>query len=311
MSVPRFFYDDTYTGAIDDESRFPRHRYRLVREALEQRGLAGRWLQIEPPRRATIEELELVHDSEYVENFLTGHLADDQVRRIGFRPWTDAFVERTLRLTGGTLAAYEQIADGAVIAGNLAGGTHHAFADAGAGYCVFNDIAICARRALREDVADEVVIIDLDVHQGDGTASLFEREARVATYSLHCAENFPFRKQSSDRDVAVDEGSGDEIYLDRLRGTLPNFLETHRPDLVIYQAGVDALGADRHGRLELTLRGLRRRNRLVIEWVDKLDAPLLITMGGGYAEPITRSVTAHADVFEAAVRRDSTKPVAN
>lgn len=311
MSVPRFFYDETYTGAIDDDSRFPKHRYRLVRETLEKRGLAGRWLQLEHPRRATVEELELVHDSEYVENFLTGRLADDQVRKIGFRPWTDTFVERTLRLTGGTLEAYDQIADGAAVAGNLAGGTHHAFADDGAGYCVFNDIAICATRALREGVADQVVIIDLDVHQGDGTASLFEQEPRVATYSLHCAENFPFRKRSSDRDVTVAENSGDEVYLAKLHETLPDFLESYRPALVIYQAGVDALAADRHGRLELTRRGLRRRNRMVFEWVDTLNVPLLITMGGGYAEPITRSVAAHADVFEAAVRRDTTNPVAN
>ncbi len=311
MSVPQFFYDDTYTGAIDDQSRFPKNRYRLVREALEQRGLAGRWLRLERPRRVTVEELELVHNSNYVENFLTGRLVDDQVRRIGFRPWTDAFVERTLRLTGGTLEAYEQIADGAAVTGNLAGGTHHAFADSGAGYCVFNDIAICAERALRDDVADEVVIVDLDVHQGDGTASLFEREPRVGTYSLHCAENFPFRKQSSDRDVTVPEGTGDETYLDRLRETLPGFFENRSPDLVIYQAGVDALADDRHGRLALTRRGLRRRNRLVFEWVDTLDAPLLITMGGGYAEPIECSVAAHADVFETAVRRDTTNPVAN
>jgi acetoin utilization deacetylase AcuC-like enzyme len=311
MSVPHFFYDETYTAAIDDESRFPKDRYRLVREALEQRGLAGRWLQLHKPRRATVEELELVHDADYVEKFLTGRLPDDQVRRIGFRPWTEAFVERTLRLTGGTLEAYEQIADGAPLAGNLAGGTHHAFADSGAGYCVFNDIAICARRALREDVADEVVIVDLDVHQGDGTASLFEREPQVATYSLHCAENFPFRKQSSDRDVTVAEGSGDETYLDTLRETLPDFLGSHRPDLVIYQAGVDALTSDRHGRLELSRRGLRRRNRMVFEWIDRLGVPLLIVMGGGYAEPIERSVAAHADVFEAAVRRYATSPLAN
>lgn len=305
MPAPHFYYDDTYTDAVSEKSRFPKTRYRLVRRELEARGLVGHQMHLERPRRAKRWELELIHDADHVESFLEGTLSDDQVRRIGFRPWTETFVERTLRLTGGTLEAYERLADGDRLAGNLAGGTHHAFADAGAGYCVFNDLAICARRALREGVAEQVAIVDLDVHQGDGTARIFAGVPEVATFSMHCADNFPFRKQTSDRDVSVPENTGDDAYLEHLEATLPPFLDRHSPDFVLFQAGTDGLAEDRHGRLNLTLKGLRRRNRRVYRWLDALNVPLLVTMGGGYAEPIERSVQAHADVFEAALHHCS------
>lgn len=303
MTFTPLFYHETYTEGISKESRFPRSRYRLVRDELEARGLAGRHVRIREPRRASLDELELVHSEAYVHRFVEGELPDDTVRRIGLTPWTEAIVERTLRLTGGTLEAFERVAEGAPCAGNLAGGTHHAFFDAGAGYCVFNDIAICARRALDEDVADRVAIVDLDVHQGDGTAALFADEPRVQTYSLHCAENFPFRKRASDRDVEIEAGAGDVRYLDRLRSTLPGFLREVEPDLILFQSGVDPLGCDTHGRLAVTRRGLRKRNRVVFDLADALDAPVVVTMGGGYGDPIAESARAHADVFELATRR--------
>lgn len=303
MRVVPVFYHRTYTRAISEESRFPRTRYERVRRELDRRGLAGRHLEVRPPRRATVEELELVHDLDYVQRFLAGDLPADVVRRIGLTPWTDAIVERTLRLTGGTLEAYEQIVDGAPAAGNLAGGTHHAFADGGAGYCVFNDLAICARRALDEGFAERVAVVDLDVHQGDGTAALLADETRVATYSLHCAENFPYRKRNSDRDVDIEEGAGDRRYLERLRSTLPGFLEEFEPEFVLFQSGVDSLACDTHGRLSVTRSGLRQRNRAVFDLVESLDAPVLVTMGGGYGDPIEESARAHADVFELAARR--------
>jgi acetoin utilization deacetylase AcuC-like enzyme len=302
----QLFYSPLYTGAIDDEARFPKTRYREVRGELDARGLDDR-IEVRRPRPARFDEITLAHDPDYVRAFLDGTLDDDMVRRIGFRPWTEDFVDRTLEITGGTIEALEAILDGAPCAGNLAGGTHHAFSGRGGGYCVFNDLAIAARLALEAGIG-KVLVLDLDVHQGDGTAAIFADEPRVFTYSQHCERNYPFRKQSSDRDVALPEGCDDEAYLAALERELPRVFSDVRPDLVFLQAGVDPLAEDRLGRMEMTREGLRLRNRLVFDYVSYWDLPLLLTMGGGYAEPIERSAEAHADLFEEAARRIAARP---
>jgi acetoin utilization deacetylase AcuC-like enzyme len=240
-----------------------------------------------------------VHDEAFVRAFVEGTLDQDAVRAIGFRPWTEDFVDRALTIAGGSLAAFRDVFDGAAVAGNLAGGTHHAFADHGGGYCVFNDVALGAAASL-EVGFKSVGIVDLDVHQGDGTASLMAGRDDVFTLSVHCAENYPFRKESSDLDIGVPEGAGDARYLSAVDEGLAA-VEAWGPELIIFQAGVDSLAEDDLGRLEVSRGGLRRRNRRVFELARHQNVPVVVLMGGGYAEPIEASVAAHADVFEAAV----------
>jgi acetoin utilization deacetylase AcuC-like enzyme len=284
-----------YTDALDASVRFPRERYRLITERLRQHSR----IEICTPRKATREELLIAHDPVYVDAFLEGVLDERIVRRIGLRPWLPAIVDRTLFLTGGSLQAMEVVLASGGIAGNLAGGTHHAHYAFGAGYCVFNDLAICARQALARNEKMRICIIDLDVHQGDGTASIFAEDPRVFTCSIHAARNFPFRKERSDIDVDLADGTADVEYLEKLDEALdridfPNF------DLLFYQAGVDPLHSDALGLLSLTREGLRQRNRRIFEIHRETDLPMVLFMGGGYANPITDTVDAFEDLFTAA-----------
>lgn len=299
----QLYYHPLYTGAISEAARFPRSRYDGVRAELGRRGLVGASVRVDPAVRARLSDVLRVHERAYVEAFMRGELDAKMVRKIGFRPWTEAFVDRTFTIAGGTMQAFERVMAGASMAGNLAGGTHHAYAARGEGFCVFNDLAICAVRALEEFGRERVAIVDCDVHQGNGTAVIFAEEPRVLTYSIHCAGNYPFDKEQSDVDVAVPVGSGDEVYLRLLEDSLAPALWDFRPDLVLFQAGVDALEADRWGRLALTREGLRRRNALVFDLAQAWGAPVVITMGGGYSRPIDHSVMAHVDLFEEAARR--------
>lgn len=298
---PVFFYDPVYTDGLSPEARFPRLRYRGVRQALALRQVDGR-AEIRKSPLCSTEDLLTVHDRAYVDAFLEQRIGEPLARRIGLRPWTDRIVERTLKILGGSVAAtHALLREGAPIAGNLAGGTHHAFTGEGAGFCVFNDLAVCARVAQRDHGIRRVLIVDLDVHQGDGTAEIFRGDGDVLTFSVHCAQNFPFRKRVSDVDIALPEGTGDAEYLAVLERSLPGLFDRQRPELLIYQAGVDALKDDGLGRLMLTRDGLRRRNQKVFEAARERGVPTLVLMGGGYARPIERSVEALADVFEQAV----------
>jgi acetoin utilization deacetylase AcuC-like enzyme len=294
--VLTLYYSDLYTGAIDDEARFPKSRYRKVRRRVADR--LGGGVDIREAPRAEPGAMTAVHDAAFVRAFVEGTLDQDAVRAIGFRPWTGDFVDRALTIAGGSLAAFRDVFDGAAVAGNLAGGTHHAFADHGGGYCVFNDVALGAAASL-EVGFNSVGIVDLDVHQGDGTAALMAGRDDVFTLSVHCAENYPFRKESSDLDIGVPEGAGDARYLSAVDEGL-SAVEEWRPGLIIFQAGVDSLAEDELGRLEVSRGGLRRRNRRVFALAARLDVPVVVLMGGGYAEPIEASVSAHTDVFEAA-----------
>ena len=296
------WYSPIYTNGLDPEVRFPRERYRLVHEELErQRPTAGIHWRTSGP--LPIEFLDPVHDGGYVRKFLDGSLEDSLVRRIGLRPWGDRLVERTLVLTGGTVEATRSALLSGGCAGNLGGGTHHAYHDFGSGYCIFNDLAVAARMAQREFDVGSILVLDLDVHQGDGTAALFEDDPSVTTVSFHCASNFPFRKMRSDHDVGLPDGMGDRDYLERLESFLDRKLEGLRPELVLYQAGVDVLSSDRLGRLALSREGVKKRNEIVFDWVADRGLPLVLTMGGGYAEPLEDSVRAHADLFRGAAER--------
>ena len=233
-----------------------------------------------------------MHDPQYVRAFLAGTLDPAVLRAIGF-PWSEQLVRRTLASVGGTLAAAaDALATG--FGGNLAGGTHHAFRDRGAGFCVFNDLAVAIRAMGRR-----AAVLDLDVHQGDGTAAIFAGDPTVLTVSLHGAQNFPFRKQQSCIDVALPDGLGDDEYLAHLQSVLPRVAE-FQPEFLLYQSGVDALAGDRLGRLSLSHRGLMERDRQVFSFARRMGLPVLVTLGGGYASPISLTAEAHANTFRAA-----------
>lgn len=260
----------------------------MLRRALEADGA----YQFEPAPLASRESVELAHDPAYVKSILEGTADPRIMRRIGF-PWSEALVRRSLASVGGTLAAAADALAGG-FGGNLAGGTHHASYAEGSGFCVFNDLAIAIRNCGRR-----AAVIDLDVHQGDGTASIFQNDETVFTVSLHGENNFPFRKQRSRVDIALRDGTGDAEYLERVAEALSAVAE-FGPEIAFYQSGVDALAGDRLGRLGLSMQGLAARDRTVFEFARRHGLPIVVTLGGGYAEPIERTVEAHANTFRAA-----------
>jgi acetoin utilization deacetylase AcuC-like enzyme len=298
------FYHELYTSAISPHARFPRTRYRLVHEEMLRRMEQEPEIKIsiEESKPASLDEVCLVHDSDYVDAFVQGRLTDAEIRRIGFRPWTREFVERTLTIAGGSIQALHAAMKGHRIAANMAGGTHHAFAGHGEGYCVFNDLAICARIAQNEYGLERIAIIDCDVHQGNGTASIFAGDRNVLTFSIHGEKNYPFRKEQSDFDIELPNDADDDSYIAALKRALPEALYPFEPQLILYQAGCDPLKHDTLGKLALSRAGLHRRNQLVLQHVAYWECPVVIFMGGGYAEPIDASVQCHADVFEEAAR---------
>ena len=229
---------------------------------------------------------------------MSGGLAEAEVRRLGF-PWSEQLVRRSRASVSGTVAAArDALCNG--IAGNLAGGTHHAFADHGEGYCVFNDHAVAVRLLQLEGRIERAVIVDLDVHQGNGTAAIFAGDDSVFTFSMHGARNYPFRKQRSSLDVDLSDGCEDAEYLALLARQLPAVLDAARADVLFYQGGVDPLAGDALGRLRLTHRGLRTRDRLVLAAARDRDLPVVLTLGGGYARPIEESVEAHCGTYREA-----------
>ncbi len=294
MSFP-LYYHSLYSDGLDRTARFPVDRYRLLKEKL-WRIDGGKEINIKTPRLAKFSELCLVHEEEYVSRFLDGSLSGKEIRRIGLKPWKTEIIPRTLRLVGGALDGLEELLKGVKIAGNMAGGTHHAFRGEGAGYCIFNDLAVCAEAALQREGIKRILVLDLDVHQGDGTAEIFSGDDRVYTVSLHGQNNFPFRKKNSDFDYGFEDDTGDEEYL-RVLDSILSRLESEQFDLLFFQAGVDGLASDALGLLNLSPRGMRERNRRVFEWRRKQDKPMLIFMGGGYAKPISETVDAFADLF--------------
>ncbi len=284
----RLLYSDHHEIPLPPGHKFPAGKYRLLRERLA----AGGGFQFEPAPAAAAGAIAAVHDAGYVRRFLDGTLDPRIMRRIGF-PWSEQLVLRTLASVGGTLAAAKDALD-AGVGGNLAGGTHHAFRDEGSGFCVFNDIAVAiAANGLR------AAVVDLDVHQGDGTAAIFEGDPGVLTFSMHAKNNFPFRKRPGKIDVELRDGTRDEEYLAALARSLPDVLD-FRPEIVFYQSGVDALETDRLGRLALTPAGLAERDRRVLSECRRRGVPVAITLGGGYSEPIEVTVEAHATTFRTA-----------
>lgn len=288
----RLFYTDHHALPLPPGHRFPTEKYRLLRELLAR----DNHFTFKPAPLAGVETIALAHDRDYIDAFLKGTLSPAAVRRIGF-PWSEALVTRTLASVGATLAATRE-AQSTGWGGTLAGGTHHAFAAEGSGFCVFNDIAVAARR-LQQDGVARIAVLDLDVHQGDGTAHIFREDPTVLTISVHCKANFPLRKQQSSIDVELEAGSGDGEYLRALEGVLLKLSDFH-PEFVFYQSGVDALATDRLGRLRLTPGGLEERDRMVMRAACGLGVPFVITIGGGYSDPVILTARAHASTFRVA-----------
>lgn len=289
----RLFYCDHFEIPLPDGHKFPMQKYRLLREIIIRDGI---W-QLEPAIPAPIDAIALAHDPQYVEQFVKGALSASAMRRIGF-PWSQGLVTRTLASAGATLAATRDALETG-FGGSLAGGTHHAFRAEGSGFCVFNDVAIAIYSLRRDGRAGRVAVVDLDVHQGDGTAHFFEHDPDVLTVSLHGANNFPFRKQRGKIDIELPDQTGDEEYLRALDAVLPRVFE-FAPEIVFYVSGVDALASDVLGRLALTQEGLKARDARVTGACRLGGLPLVITLGGGYSKPIELTAEAHANTFRVA-----------
>lgn len=286
-----------YTIPLPDGHRFPIEKYALLRDRVLAEGLVPPSHLHEPPR-ASREELLLVHTADYVDRISRGELSMQEMRTIGF-PWSPNLIERSHRAVAGTCAAIAgALAHGIAI--NLAGGTHHAFPDHGEGYCVFNDVAVGIRVQQVAGTIRTAAIIDLDVHQGNGTHACFAADPSVYTFSMHGAHNYPFRKVAGDLDIGLNDGMGDDEYLALLSEALPRVLAASSPDLVVYLAGVDTHENDRLGRLGMTFEGIARRDHMVIQACRDVGIPVAITIAGGYGRDIATTVEAHTRTVRAA-----------
>ena len=279
-----------YTFPLPAGHRFPIEKYALLRDAVIAEGLIAA-SNVHEPARATIEELTRVHTRDYIDRLTSGALTDAELRLLGF-PWSPGLVERSYRAVGGTLgAARKALEDG--VAMNLAGGTHHAFPDRGEGFCVFNDVAIAVRALRAEGSIDRAAIIDLDVHQGNGTHAIFAGDSATFTFSMHGGRNYPFHKVPGTLDIELADGTGDDEYLAQLARALPRVLNGGRPDLVVYLAGADPHERDRLGRLKMSFEGLERRDAMVMEACREVGIPVAITIAGGYGTDVRETVAIH------------------
>jgi len=295
----KIYYTDHFELPLPDGHRFPMSKYRLLRKAVvESDSLRDDVLVV--PAAATDDDLLRCHSTRYVEAVKTGTLTEAEVRRIGF-PWSHKMVERSRRSVGATMAAsVAALVDGASV--NLAGGTHHAMKDAGEGYCVFNDAAVAIRSLQTAGKIDRACVIDLDVHQGNGTAEIFQDDPSVFTLSIHGEKNFPSRKTASDLDVALADGTGDDGFLSALHDALAKVSSQGAWDLAIFLAGADPYMGDRLGRLRLTMQGLLQRDQAVFQWCAEQKVPVAVAMAGGYAENVHEIVQIHAGTVELASR---------
>lgn len=296
MSI-RIFYSEKYHYPLPDHHRFPIDKYVLTKEQLLHQGIIAED-QLGDPGLVDEESILLVHTSEYWQQVKTLSLPPKMVRRIGL-PNTKISVNRARNSVAGTLkAARSALKDG--IGMNLAGGTHHAYPDRGEGFSTLNDIAISAKRLLKDRLISKVLIVDLDVHQGNGNAFIFADDPSVFTFSMHGKDNYPLKKEKSDLDIALPTGTEDEEYLKILADTLPRLFKQQQPDLVFFQAGVDVLATDKLGKLSLSKEGCLRRDRLVFKTCADYDVPIATCMGGGYSVRMADIVDAHCNTFAAA-----------
>jgi len=289
----RLFYCDHHPIPLPPGHRFPADKYRMLRERLSSDG----HFEFVPSNPAPVALIEAVHDPAYVRAILEGTADAATMRRIGF-PWSPQLVQRTLCSVGGTLAAVDE-ALSTGWGGNLAGGTHHAFREGGAGFCVFNDLAIAIASGRARGQFLRAAVLDTDVHQGDGTALMLASDPEAFTVSIHCAANFPFRKQQSSLDIELPPGTNDAEFLAALDSAIDR-VQQFRPEILFYQSGVDGLATDTFGKFALSPPGLAERDARVFSAAREHGIPLVITLGGGYSNPIDLTAEAHAVTFRTA-----------
>ena len=297
MATLHIAYHPIYTHPLPEGHRFPMLKYELIPEQLLYEGVI-RPSNLFAPAPCPEEVVLWTHDAAYLDKLLHQRLSDKEQRRIGF-PQSPALTKRELIITQGTIDCCHYAFEHGV-ALNVAGGTHHAFADRGEGFCLLNDFAVAANYLLHKELAKKILIIDLDVHQGNGTASLFGANPQVFTFSMHGRNNYPFHKEESDLDVELPDGIGDEEYLGLLRDTLPGLIEREQPDFAFYLSGVDILSTDKFGKLGVSLPGCQQRDEIVFTLLKGKKIPCTVAMGGGYSPRVKTIVEAHCNTFKTA-----------
>lgn len=286
----KIFYTDSFPLVLPERHSFPAQKYPLLRKRITDSKLFS--LQdLCIPHAASDKEITRAHDPDYLNRQQNGYLTAKEIRKIGL-PWSPELIQRARRSAGATVeACFAALDDGVAV--HLGGGTHHAFKDRGQGYCVFNDSVIASRTLQAEANVKRVLIIDCDVHQGDGTASMLQDDPTVFTFSIHGKNNFPYRKEKSDLDIALDDGADDPIYLDALQSGLQVSLSRANAEIVLYLAGADPYRKDRFGRLHVSKAGLAERDRMVMQSCHEAGLPVALTMAGGYAPDIADTVDIH------------------
>ena len=291
-------WNEHYTIPLPTGHRFPMIKYDLIPEQLLYEGTITT-SNIFSPVKLHEEALLGVHCAQYWQKLKIGVMTKEEIRKMGF-PYSEQLVKRELVILQGTIdCALFAMQYGVAL--NVAGGTHHAFRDRGEGFCLLNDIAVAAHFLINNQLAEQVLVVDLDVHQGNGTASIFHENDRVFTFSMHGGKNYPLKKESSDLDIPLPDGIDDNAYLKILKEKLPVLIDTVQPDFIFYQAGVDVLATDKLGRLGLSQNGCKLRDKYVLETCRINEIPVAVSMGGGYSEKLTDIVEAHANTFRMAV----------
>ena len=294
----RIFYTDTFPIPLPETHSFPRNKYELLRRRIMENQIAQS-VDLQIPRAATYAEIIRAHDPVYIHRLQNGELSAKEIRRVGL-PWSPEIVRRARYSAGATIEACRAALEEG-IAVNLGGGTHHAFSDHGQGYCWLNDSGIASRAIQAEGIAGNILIIDCDVHQGNGTAAIVQNDPTIFTFSIHGKNNFPYHKEKSDLDVELADGTEDAAYLNALENGLAASMQNFKADLVIYLAGADPYHDDRFGRLALTKAGLAQRDRLVFRHLDQAGLPVAVTMAGGYAPNVQDTVDIHFQTVLAAL----------
>lgn len=291
-------FSDKYIYDLPEGHRFPIEKYVLVKEQLVYEGTIEE-RQLYDPGLATDDQILKIHSREYWQKLSTLSLDQKEIRKIGL-PVTEISLMRARNSVAGTISAAKNALESG-LGINLAGGTHHAYADHGEGFCVLNDIAIASKVMLDERLAGQILVVDLDVHQGNGTAKIFENEKRVFTFSIHGENNYPLKKEKSDLDIALPLQTNDEKYLKVLDEKLPELIDLTRPDIIFFQSGVDVLDTDKLGKLSLTKAGAKTRDEIVVKACKSHEIPLVITMGGGYSNRLADLLDAHCNTIRTAL----------
>jgi acetoin utilization deacetylase AcuC-like enzyme len=290
-------YSPIYKYELPEGHRFPMIKYELIPEQLIYEGTISED-NLFHPEPASEETILLTHDSVYWEKLKRLDLTPKEIRKIGF-PLSEILIRRGTHISQGTIQC-ALFAQEFGVAMNVAGGTHHSFADHGEGFCILNDIAMASNYLLKNNLAKKILVVDLDVHQGNGTARIFKNEERVFTFSMHGAKNYPTRKEQSDLDIGMPDKATDEEYLKILQETLPMLIDSVEPDFIFYLSGVDVLETDKLGRLSMSMEGCKKRDAIVLNHCNKNKIPVAVSMGGGYSERIAHIVEAHANTFRLA-----------